>query len=73
MIKNKNFINSLIKNKIDFKFSVRTIDSSERNYSEFIPYTKSSEKLIYNSKIVDGLKLKFKHTTVTINARHKFY
>ena len=73
MIKNKDFIDSLIKNKVDFQFSVRTIASKENEYSKFKPYTKESEKLIYNSKLIDGVKLKFKHTTVSVNARHKFY
>lgn len=73
MIQNKDFINALIENKIGFQFAVRTIASEEADYSNFKPYTKESEKLIYNSKIIDGVKLKFKHITVTVNARHKFY
>jgi hypothetical protein len=73
MIKNKDFIDALIKNKVDFQFAVRTIASEEKEYSKFKPYTKESEKLIYNSKLIDGVKLKFRHTTVTVNARHKFY
>lgn len=73
MIKNKTFIDSLIKNKVNFKFAVRTIASKPDEFSDFEPYSKESEKLIYNSKIIDGVKLKFKHTTVNINARHKFF
>lgn len=73
MIKNKDFIDALIENKVDFQFAVRTIASEQEEFSKFKPYSKESEKLIYNSKLIDGVKLKFKHTTVTVNARHKFY
>ena len=52
---------------------LRSIASKEDEFSKFKPYCKESEKLIYNSKIIDGLKLKFKYTTVTVNARHKFF
>lgn len=73
MIKNKDFIDALIKNKINFKFAVRSIADPQEKFSKFVPYTKEAEKIIYNSNLIDGLKLKFKHTTVEVNARHKFF
>ena len=66
-------IEALLENKINFQFSVRTIASALDEFSEFKPYNEESEKLLYNSKIIDGIKFRFKHTTISINARHKFY
>lgn len=63
----------MIEGQSDFQFSVRTISNKENHFSEFKPYSKSSENLIYNTKLIDGIKFKFKYVTLALNARHKFF
>lgn len=71
MIQNKERIDAIIKDKSDFEVSVRSIASNQKQWSKFIPYDQQAIRLIYNSKIIDGVKFKFRYTTLIINARHR--
>ena len=71
MLKRKERIDGVIHDKKDFEVSVRTIASEPKEWSKFIPYNEAAIKLIYNTKIIDGVKFKFRYTTLIINARHR--
>lgn len=71
MIQNKERIDGVIEGKDNFTVSVRSIASKPKEWSKFIPYDEAAIKLIYNTKIIDGVKFKFRYTTLIINARHK--
>lgn len=72
MLQNKKRIDEVIAehDPNSFTVSVRTIADISNNWSGFIPYNEAAIKLIYNSHFVDGVKIKFRYTTLTINARH---
>ena len=77
MLVNKKLIEKTIKlreQKNDFvkEFATRNKISSINQWSEFEPYTKDDFQKIYNNEI-DGVKLKFRYTTLTINGRHRKY
>lgn len=73
MLKNKKRIDDIIKehDPKSFEVSVRTIADVPTKWSRFFPYNDSAIKLIYQSKIIDGVKIKFRYTTLIINARHR--
>ena len=52
------------------EFAVRNKASPLNKWSDFIPYTEEAIKKFYHLPI-DGFKLKFKFTTLTISGRHK--
>lgn len=75
MIKNKPFIDKVIagrkmKNDPVTEFATRNKASPLNIWCNFKPFTEQSFKNIFNLNI-DGVKLKFKFTTLTINGRHK--
>ena len=77
MLINKKFIEetiSLREQENDFvnEFAIRYNSSQIEEWNEFEPYTKTTFQKIYNQPLVDGVKLKFRYTTLTINARHNF-
>lgn len=73
MLKNKTRIDEILEphDPKSFEVSVRTISDIPSKFSAFIPYNEQAINLIYKSKIIDGIKIKFRYTTLTINARHK--
>lgn len=54
------------------EFSIRYQSSRIEEWNEFEPFTKTAFQKIYSQPVVDGVKLKFRHTTLTINSRHRF-
>lgn len=70
MLVNKERIDGVIFDKEVFGISVRSIASNQKEWSKFIPFDDKANKLLYNSKIIDGVKFKLKYTTLTFNARH---
>ncbi len=75
MIKNKKLIDYVINKRMKrndpvTEFAIRNKASPIEMWGEFIPFTNEAYNNIYQLK-TDGIKLKFKHTTLTINARHK--
>lgn len=76
MLVNKKLIEETItgreqKNDPVQEFSVRYKSSPIDDWNKFEPYTKSAFQKIYSEPVVDGVKLKFRYTTLTINGRHK--
>ena len=74
MLVNKKFIEETIalrEQEDDFvkKFATRNKTSPIKQWNEFEPYTKETFKRIYQLPF-DGVKLKFKYVTLTINGRH---
>lgn len=53
------------------EFAIRYKTSPIKEWKDFEPYTETAFQKIYNQSVVDGVKLKFKHTTLTINGRHR--
>lgn len=75
MIKNKPLIDAVIngrKMKQDpvQEFAVRNKASPLDVWCKFKPYTEEAFNQIFNLNI-DGVKLKFRFTTLTVNGRHK--
>ena len=75
MLVNKKFIEKTIelrrkKNDLVKGFSIRYKTSLIKEWSEYEPYLEKDFQKIYDEPIVDGVKLKFKYTIVTINGRH---
>ena len=52
------------------EFATRNKDSPINEWNKFQKFTKKEFKKIYTSEI-DGVKLKFRYTTLIINGRHK--
>lgn len=72
MTQDKERIEQIIKGKGDFNVKIRTIACKTNNWSKEVPY-KEAEDLIFKSNFIDGVKLLFRYTTLTLNARHKFF
>lgn len=77
MIINKPFIDEIIykrnkKNDPVRKFSVRNKASPINEWEEFQTFNLKEFNLKQFTNI-DGVKLKFRHTTLLINGRHKNY
>lgn len=75
MIKNKLFIDEVIKLRNEMKDTVQEIATRNKasplnTWNEFQPYNAKELNLLYFTNI-DGVKLKLKHTTLTVNGRHK--
>ena len=72
MLQNEDFINAVIRNKTNFQFSIRKITDDLNDWQKFKPFIKgkSEDEIYFNESITDGLKLKFRFTTVIINARY---
>ena len=75
MLINKKLIEETInlrEQKNDFvrEFATRNKISPINQWNEFEPYTENDFQKIYDNEI-DGVKLKFKYTTLTINGRHR--
>lgn len=75
MIKNKPLINKTIllrckNNDPPSHYSLRNKASPLNEWGEFKPFICRFFDNIYNQQI-DGVRLKFKHVTLTINGRHK--
>jgi len=75
MLVNKKLIEETIalrEQKNDFvkEFATRNKISPINEWNEFELYTKENFQKVYNNQI-DGVKLKFKYTTLTINGRHR--
>lgn len=74
MIKNRNFVESIISKRNDkedyiTEFAVRNKDSPAYHWESFKPYR---EKEFYLNLFtnIDGVKLKFRYVTLTINVRY---
>ena len=52
------------------KFATRNKASPINIFGKYQPYSEEAFKTVYNSNI-DAVKLRFKHTTLIINGRHK--
>ncbi len=75
MLANKELVTKTIalrEKKNDFvrEFSIRYKKSPIDEWSEFEKYTEKCFQKIYEIPIVDGVKMKFKYTTLVINGRH---
>ena len=75
MVKNKPFIDKVIQGRMLKKdpvqqFTVRNKASPLNVWEKLQPYKEKRLNILYFTNI-DGVKLKFKHTTLTINGRHK--
>ena len=75
MIKNKTLIEDTItlralKNDSPQKIATRNKSSPLDKWNTFKPFNQKNYTNIFNPNI-DGLKLKFRYTTLIINARHK--
>ncbi len=75
MVKNKELIEETIrlrklKDDSPQKIATRNKASPIDCWNCFNPFNKKNYNNIFNDNI-DGLKLKFRYTTLTINARHK--
>ena len=75
MTKNKAFIESVIQRRNNRQdpvqeFAIRNKASPIKVWCKFEPYSEESFKTVFKSNI-DGVKLKFKNVTLTINGRHK--
>jgi hypothetical protein len=77
MIKSKPFIEKVInlrKQKKDpvLKIAIRNKASPVEGWSNFIPYSDEVFFRIFNLNI-DGIKLKFRYTTLVLNGRHNIF
>jgi len=75
MIKNKPLIDEVIKLRNEMKdpaqeFAVRNKASPLNVWDDFQPFNIKELNLL-NFTNIDGVKLKFKHTTLTVNGRYK--
>lgn len=75
MIVNKELVEKTIvlrEQKNDFvkEFSIRYKDSPIDKWQEFEIYSDKIFRKIYETPIVDGVKLKFRYVTLCINGRH---
>jgi hypothetical protein len=52
------------------EFAIRNKDSPLNIWECFQPFNEKELNLL-NFTNIDGVKLKFKHTTLTVNGRHK--
>ena len=72
---NKTYVEKVIKHRTEMKdpvkeYATRNKDSPLNVWCNFKPFIIDSFNNIFNTNI-DGVKLKFKSTTLTINSRHK--
>lgn len=67
MRKNKDFIEAVIKNKKQFKYSYRSASDPMDAFSDWEDYEPLTFDNIYHDPLIDCLKLQFKHTTIIIN------
>ena len=72
MKKSKELIEQVIEGKEKIQFSVRSIACGAEDWSSFIPFVKESEKLLYNSHLIDGVKFRLSNFTLKLNKRHNF-
>lgn len=75
MITNKPFIQEIIKLRKEkkdmvLKFSVRNKSSPVDRWSKFIQFDNQQLNQFIDLRIIDGIKLKFKYTTLVINSRY---
>jgi hypothetical protein len=76
MFVNKKLIEKTIvlrekKNDLVKDFAIRYKSSPIEEWNKLEPYIKTAFQKIYNQPVVDGVKLKIRHTTLTINGRHR--
>ncbi len=73
MIKNKELIEGIIKDRQPFTYAIRNRSDHIKTFSTFKDYdTQTALNDFYNSPDIDGIKFKFKYTTLTINARNGY-
>ena len=75
MLQNKPFIEKIISKRESMndqvkELAIRNKASPINNWSNYFPYNKLNYKSIYKPEI-DGVKLRFRYVTLTVNARHK--
>ena len=75
MLVNKPFIDKVIKLRNQMKdpvteFAIRNKDSPINTWGNLQTFNSKRLNLLYFTNI-DGVKLKFKHTTLIVNGRHK--
>lgn len=76
MFVNKKLIEKTIvlrekKNDLVKDFAIRYKSSPIEEWNKLEPYIKTAFQKIYNQPVVDGVKLKIRHKTLTINGRHR--
>lgn len=67
MRKNKDFIEAVIRNKKEFKYSYRYASDPMDSFSQCTNYDPLTFDNVYHDPLIDCLKLKFRHTTIIIN------
>lgn len=73
MIQSKDKIDEIIEaNQTQIQVSVRSIACEENEWSEFIPLIDNVERLLYNSKLIDGIIIKIGSFKLKLNKRHDF-
>lgn len=73
MIQSKDKIDEIIEaNPTQIQVSVRSIACEENEWSEFIPLIDNVERLLYNSKLIDGIIIKIGSFKLKLNKRHDF-
>lgn len=72
MIESKELIDEVIQDRTEIKVSVRSIACKTDEFSSFISFNEDAEKLLYNSKLIDGVRLKIKNFILKLNKRHNF-
>lgn len=72
MIESKELIEEVIEDKTDVSLSVRSIACEAEQWSVFAPLIPDSKKFIFNSKLIDGVKLRMNNFVLKLNKRHNF-
>ena len=72
MIRSKDVIEEVIDGKNQIQVSVRSIACDENEWSDFIPLIDNVERLLYNSKLIDGVIIKIGSFKLKLTKRHNF-
>lgn len=72
MKESEDIINDVIDGRPQPFISVRSIACEDNEFSEYIPFAENAEKLLYNSKLIDGVKIKIGNFRWKLNKRHNF-
>lgn len=68
----KDLIEEVVEEKKKVSISFRSIACELETFSEFVPFNSNYQKLIYNSKLIDGVKIKMSSFVLKLNKRHNF-
>lgn len=73
MQQNKPFIDAVIRNRKDFKYSTRKHSDQIDQFSKLKKYEeKQFQDDVYHNDLIDCVKFKFNQTTFIINARNGY-